>query len=202
MPQLVAIPATANSSGLSSLPLNDPSGNGAVAVWAAYMDWSIKLCAPGNAFAPVSGARFQSKSYKKDANHCVYFMLRGLQAGDNIAAYDAAGAPQTAALPISFVSTDRPSNNLAPRPSSSTPKLILHPAGAEQADIKITGQGWVDVCENVTKYILANEMGRLIVNSFSSNIDIFPILSAKQQANSTIQFSPQTFSGGEVAPGA
>ena len=113
MPHFVGIPARANSPGLSSLALKDPSGNAAVAVWAADMDWSIQLCAPGNAYAKIDSNRFQSAPYNKDANLHVSFMLRGLRGGDHIAAYDASGAPQTAALPITFVSTDRPSNDLA-----------------------------------------------------------------------------------------
>lgn len=202
MPHFVGIPATANSPGLSSLALKDPSGNAAVAVWAAGMDWKIRLCAPDNAFVPISSSRFQSPPpYKKDANQHVYFMLRGLKAGDNIAAYDASGRPQTAALPITFASTDRPSNNLPPRPSVSSAKLILNPAGAEQADLKTTGQDWVNGIEKVIKYILANQMGRLIVNFLPANVNIFPFLSGEQNANSTVQFSPKNFSG-SLAPGA
>jgi hypothetical protein len=202
MPNFVGIPAFANSPGLSSLALKDPSGNAAVAVWAANMDWTIQLCAHGNAFAPIPSNRFQSASYKKDANQNVYFMLRGLQGGDNIAAYDNTGAPQTAALPITSVSTDRPSNNLAPRASAFSPKLILNPAGAEQSDTPITGQEWVDKCEKVIKYMMANAMGQLIVGALPARVDIFPFLSGEQNANSTVQFAPQNFSGGAVAPGA
>ena len=202
MPHFVGIPATKNSPGLSSLALKDPSGNAAVAVWAAGMDWSIQLCQPGNAYVPIRSSRFQSPPpYKKDANLHVYFMLRGLKAGDNIAAYDAAGRPQTAALPITHVSTDRPSNNLPPRPSAFSSKLILNPAGAEQADLRTTGQDWINGIEKVIKYILANEMGRLIVNSLPGHVDIFPFLSGEQNANSTVQFSPKNFSG-SLAPGA
>ncbi len=202
MPHFVGIPATKNSPGLSSLALKDPSGNAAIAVWAAGMDWTIQLCAPGNAYVQVSSNRFQSPPpYKKDANLHVYFMLRGLKAGDNIAAYDAAGRPQTAALPITFASTDRPSNNLPPRPSAHSSKLILNPAGAEQADFKTTGQEWINGIERVIKYILANEMGRLIVNSMPGNVNIFPFLSGEQNANSAVQFSPKNFSG-SLAPGA
>ncbi len=202
MPHFVGIPATANSPGLSSLALKDPSGNAAVAVWAAEMNWKIKLCAPGNAFVTVASNRFQSPPpYKKDANKHVYFMLRGLKAGDHIAAYDAAGRPQTGALPITYVTTDRPSNNLASRPSAHSSKLILNPAGSEQADLKTTGQQWVDGIEKVIKYVLANEMGRLIVNSIPGNVNIFPFLSGEQNANSTVQFSPKNFSG-SLAPGA
>lgn len=202
MPHFVGIPATKNSPGLSSLALKDPSGNAAIAVWAAGMDWSIELCAPGNAFVKVPSNRFQSPDpYKKDANQFVYFMLRGLKAGDNIAAYDAAGRPQTAALPITFASTDRSSNNLAARPSAFSSKLILNPAGAEQADLKTTGPEWITGIEKVIKYILANQLGRLIVNSLPGNVDIFPFLSGEQNANSAVQFSPRNFSG-SLAPGA
>lgn len=202
MPHFVGIPATANSPGLSSLALKDRSGNAAIAVWAAGMDWTIRLCQPGNAYVPLDSNRFQSPPpYKKDGNRFVYFMLRGLKAGDAIAAYDSAGRPQTAALPITYVSTDRPSNNLAPRPSISTPKLILNPAGAEQADLKTTGQEWVNGIEKVIKYIIANPMGRLIVNALPNNVNIFPFLSGDQNANSAVQFSPKNFSG-SLAPGA
>ena len=202
MPNFVGIPAFANSPGLSSLALKDPSGNAAVAVWAANMDWTIQLCTPGNAFAPIPSDRFQSAAYKKDANLNVYFMLRGLKGGDNIAAYDNTGAPQTAALPITSVATDRPSNTLAARASAFSAKLILNPAGAEQSDIPITGQEWVDKCEKVIKYIMANGMGQLIVSALPARVDIFPFLSGEQNANSAVQFAPQNFSGGGVAPGA
>jgi hypothetical protein len=202
MPHFVGIPATANSPGLSSLALKDASGNAAIAVWAASMDWTIQLCAPRNAYVSIPSDRFQSPPpYKKDANLHVYFMLRGLKAGDNIAAYDSSGRPQTAALPITFVSTDRASNNLSSRPSAFSSKLILNPAGAEQADLKTTGQDWVNGIEKVIKYILANSMGRLIVNSLSANVNIFPFLSGEQNANSAVQFSPKNFSG-SLAPGA
>jgi hypothetical protein len=202
MPHFVGIPATANSPGLSSLALKDRSGNAAIAVWAAGMDWEIRLCAPGNAFVSIPSNRFQSPPpYKKDANLHVYFMLRGLKAGDNISAYDASGRPQTGALPITSVSTDRPSNNLSSRPSAFSSKLILNPAGAEQADLKTTGQDWVTGIEKVIKYILANEMGRLIVNSMPGPVNIFPFLSGEQNANSAVQFSPKNFSG-SLAPGA
>jgi len=166
------------------------------------MDWTIQLCAPGNAFAPIPSNRFQSAPYKKDANLNVYFMLRGLQGGDNIAAYDNTGAPQTAALPITSVATDRPSNNLAARASAFSSKLILNPAGAEQSDIRITGQEWVDTCEKVIKYIMANAMGQLIVSALPARVDIFPFLSGEQNADATVLFAPQNFSGGAVAPGA
>lgn len=205
MPHFVGVPAAANSPGLSSLALKDPSGNAAIAVWAAGMDWKIKLCKPGNAYESIPSGRFQSEPYKKDANLHVYFMLRGLKAGDNIAAYDGAGVAQTAALPIIYASTDRPSNNLPPRPSAYAPKLILNPAGAEQGDFKTTGQEWIDGIEKVIKYILANRMGRLIVNSLPGNVDIFPFLSGEQNSKSSgvkyIKFSPKNFSG-SLAPGA
>lgn len=195
MPNFVGIPATANSPGLSKLALRDRSGNGAVAVWAANMDWTIELCAPGNAYAKISSARFQSQSYKKDAHLHVYFMLRGLKAGDNIAAYDTNGAPQTAALPIVFSATDRPSNNLPARPSVWAPKLILNPAGAEQADAKTTGQEWLDTCENVIKYMMANALAQRVVASIAGTVNIFPFLSGEQNADSTIKFSPKNFAG-------
>jgi hypothetical protein len=199
MPNFVGIPATANSPGLSSLALKDPSGNAAVGVWAAGMDWTIQLCAPGNAYAPIDSSRFQSAPYNKDTNLNVYFMLRGLRGGDNIAAYDASGAPQTAALPITFVSTDRPSNDLSAQPSAFSSKLILNPAGVEQSDIKLSGQDWIDACEKAIKYILANQMGRLIVDSLPGNVDIFPFLSGEQNADSTVKFAPQNFAGSSAA---
>lgn len=205
MPHFVGIPAAANSPGLSRLALKDPSGNAAIAVWAAGMDWTIQLCAAGNAYVPLPDNRFQSEPYKKDAKLHVYFMLRGLRAGDNIAAYDAAGRPQTAALPITYASTDRPSNNLPPQPSVHSSKLILNPAGAEQGGFKTTGQEWINGIEKVIKYILANQMGTLIVNSLPGNVNIFPFLSPAQNAfatgSSDIQFSPKNFSG-SLAPGA
>ena len=200
MPHFVGIPAFPGSPGLSSLALKDPSGNAAVAVWAADMDWTVELCVPGNAFVKIASNRFQSESYKKDANLHVHFMLRGLKGGDNIAAYDASGAPQTAALPITSVSTDRPSNNLAARPSALSSKLILNPAGAEQSDVHITGQEWADTCERVIKFMLQNQLGRLIVNSLPGNVDIFPFLSGDANANSAIKFAPQNFAG-NMAPG-
>lgn len=205
MPHFVGIPAAANSPGLRSLALKDSSGNAAVAVWAASMDWSIQLCAAGNAYAPLPSNRFQSEPYKKDAKLHVYFMLRGLKAGDHIAAYDAAGRAQTAALPISYVSTDRPTNNLPPQPSVHSSKLILNPAGAEQGGFKTTGPEWINGIEKVIKYILANQMGTLIINSLPANVNIFPFLSPDQNAfatsNTDVQFSPKNFSG-SLAPGA
>jgi hypothetical protein len=201
MPHFVGIPATSNSPGLSKLSLKDPSGNAAVAVWAADMDWTVELCAPGNAYAKIPSNRFQSDPYRKDPNLYVYFMLRGLRGGDNIAAYDASGAPQTAALPIIAVSTDRPSNNLPARPSAFSSKLILNPAGAEQSDVHITGEEWVNTCERVIEYMLQNEMGRLIVASLPGNVDIFPFLSGEQNANSAIKFAPQNFAGNTLPGG-
>jgi hypothetical protein len=193
MPHFVAIPPKPSSPGLQKLALRDASGNGAVAVWAADRDWSIQLCAANNAYSPISSARFQSDSYNKDGNNFCYFMLRGLKSGDHIAAYDNAGRPQTAALPITFSSTDRPSNNLAARASVHSARLILNPAGAEQADLKTTGQEWVDTVERVIKYMLANPMGRLIVNSLTSNVNIFPYLRPDEQAWSNILFSPRNW---------
>lgn len=200
MPHFVQVPATSNSPGLSKLSLKDPSGNAAVAVWAAEMDWTVELCTPSNAYVKIFSNRFQSQSYKKDANRHVHFMLRGLKGGDNIAAYNASGAPQTAALPITAVSTDRPSNNLTARPSAFSAKLILNPAGAEQSDVHITGTEWVSKCEGAIKFMLANQMGRLIVDSLPRNVDIFPFLSGEQNANSAIKFAPQNFSSHQ--PGA
>jgi hypothetical protein len=201
MPHFVGIPATTNSPGLNKLSLKDPSGNAAVAVWAADMNWTVELCAPNNAYAKIGSSRFQSESYKKDANLHVYFMLRGLKGGDNIAAYNAAGAPQTAALPITAVSTDRSSNNLSARPSAFSSKLVLNPAGAEQSDIQITGQEWLDTCEKVIKYILDNQLGRLIVASLPGPVNIFPFLSGDENADSTIKFAPQNFAQ-NMMPGA
>lgn len=124
-----------------------------------------------------------------------------LKAGDNIAAYDASGRPQTAALPITFATTDRPSNNLPAQASVHSSKLILNPAGAEQADLKTTGQDWITGIEKVIKYILANELGRLIVNFMPGPVNIFPFLSGEQNANAAVQFSPNNFKG-SLAPGA
>jgi hypothetical protein len=201
MPHFVHIPARPNSPAATSLAIKDPRGDASIAVWAAERDWTIQCCQPGpaGAYSPIYNPRFQSKDFNKDTNKFVYFTLYGLKKGDFIAAYDANNAPQTAPLPVTFVSTDRPSNNFASRASKTFPSsFMLNPAGTDQAAIKTTAQEWIDDIEAVLAYIKNNRVGSLIVNSVPSTdlpLNIWPYLEGYEQAWSDIRFSRKTWQG-------
>jgi hypothetical protein len=189
MPHFVAVPATPNSPGLSSLPLRDPSGNGAVGVWAGHRNWSIKSCSPRDAYKPISNPRFQFYWYNTDANRFAYFNLMGLKKGDWIAAYDENDAPQTAALEITLLSAQGSISNIPAGQNTHDGRFWLNPAGAEQSEIKTTAQEWLSDTDIVIKYVTNVSFYKAIEGSLPSRVDIFPYLKGDNNADSSIRFS-------------
>jgi hypothetical protein len=161
-------------------------------VWGAQSNW--KIVAEDN-------PRFVAERYRTD-RLLTYFMLRGLKKGDRICVLDSQGGQQTDFLEISYVSTEtRPSNNLPTVQSRHHVNLRLNASGLEHGVAKISAADWSASVEKTIEVLLANQMGRLIVAALPEPVTIYPWLGSKQQAWSTVQFTPLFFKN-DLRPGA
>jgi hypothetical protein len=196
MPHFVRIPPPPNDQvpdpKFKTLALHDPSGNAAIAVWGAQPGWAI---------VAEDNPRFVAERYRVD-RLLSYFTLRGLKKGDRICVLDREGGQQTDFLEISYVSNDtRASDNLPTVMSRHSSNLLLNASGLEHGVAKISAAEWSASVEKAIEVLLGNEMGRLIVAALPGPVTIYPWLGSKQQAFSTVKFTPLFFKN-DVRPGA
>lgn len=172
-----------------SLSLYDKNGTAALGVWAANPDWKVKA---------ASNPRFLAEPYRTNGD-VVYFMLRGLVAGDKIAAFDEAGLQQTAWLDVKYSAGDRGAAVI--RKSHFFSRVTLDARGSNQGHYPMREEDWLDWVERCLGKIKENPVGKVVMTHLSSDVTIYPFLENQKNAFSDIRFTPSIF-GSDFRPGA
>ncbi|WP_254510914.1 hypothetical protein [Anatilimnocola floriformis] len=190
MAHFVHIPAPKNpgDAGISELVLPAANGTCAIGVWGMPDDSTV---AAENNFSFVA-AEFRNQNQVRS------FYLRGLKAGDKIAAFLPSGGQFTSWLPVKFVKGDKHATERAagklPR-SKHKPNFILDPHGAEQRHPPVKESAWLDAVEANLAKIKANPLGAAVLGGIVRDITITPFISSEQNANSAVTFTPQQWNG-------
>jgi hypothetical protein len=185
----IPVPRNPGDHGISELSLKDPNGTCAVGVWG--MPAGSKVKAEAN-------HSFVAGEYKSHHPEVRFFYLRGLRAGDNIAAFLPAGGQYTSWLPIKFVRGD---HHAKQRKTGTLPRsihksnFILDPHGAEQRKPPVKEADWTKAIEANLAKIKGNHLGAAILALITKDITIAPFISSELNANSSVTFTPQQWPG-------
>ncbi len=196
MPHFVALPlkgyVQTPDPNLASLSIDDSVGAIAIGVWAAGRDWTVRT---------RQNARSVSTWFREERAVGV-FMLRGLLTGDEIAGFDAAGAQQTAWLPVKRSAGDKGASVV--RKSASFPRVLLDARTSRQGFTPMKEEDWLAWVERCIVYIRKNAVGKAMTDFLPDPITIMPFLpndtNADAQPGPIIRFTPATF-GGKTAAG-
>jgi hypothetical protein len=173
---------------LTELSLFDPNATAAIAVWG-MPDNSEVLAENNDAFA--------AQEYRKQG-HLRFYYLRGLKAGDRIAAFLPTGGQFTGWLPIKFVKGDKFAKQRAagtlPRSKHKT-NFTLDPHGSAQRHPSVPEDVWLRTVDETILKIKGNPIGREVLGGLIKEITIAPYIPADANANSGVVFTPQTWRG-------
>jgi hypothetical protein len=174
---------------LKELSLFDPNATAAIAVWG--MPDNSEVQAENN-------DRFVAQEYRKQGDLRFYY-LRGLKAGDRIAAFLPNGGAQfTAWLPIKFVKGDHFAKQRAagtlPR-SKHKSNFILDPHGSAQRHPAVSEDVWLRTVDETILKIKGNPIGQAVLGGLVKEITIAPYIPADANANSAVVFTPQSWRG-------
>ncbi len=194
MAHFVHVPAPRNPGdhGISELSLKDPNGTCAIGVWGMPAKSSVKA---------ENNPRFVAGEYQSHNKEVRYFYLRGLKAGDRIAAFlptDSGGGQYTSWLPIKFVRGDHFAKQRAtgtlPR-SVHKSNFILDPHGAEQRKPPVKEADWTKAIEANLARIKGTFIGVEVLNAITKDVTIAPFLESRLNAYSSVTFTPQQWNG-------
>ncbi len=176
---------------LTSLALRDANGTAAMGVWGISAAYTVQA---------ENNPRFNADRIR--LNGVVgHFMLRGLVKGDKIAAFDGAGAQQTAWLPIAFSAGDKGAAVI--KQSASFSNVKLDARGSNQGFFPMNEQDWLAWVERCLAVIKRNRVGAVVLASLSAKaITIMPFLPNDRNADAdnttnVIRFTPKAFGGFE-----
>ena len=140
------------------------------------------------------------------------FHLKGLRSGDQIAIYreTSGGAPisnwvqHSAAVTVDKIIADRYAQALVagtlPK-YAGNPNIELYPFGARHRTPPMSEQAWLQSVVRTLDTINANPLGRAILGLLKSRIVIHPWIPPYANANSEVNFTPQTWDKGAERPG-
>lgn len=184
----IPVPKNPGDHGISTLSLKDPNGTCAIGVWG--MPAGSKVEAADN-------PRFLAGKYHT-VGHVQCYYLRGLKAGDEIAAFLPTGERYTSWLPIKFVKGDHLAKQRAagtlPR-SAHMNNFILDSHGSLQRKPPIKEEDWTKAVENNIATIKANPIGAGVLGGFMRDITISPRIASSLNANSAVNYTPQQWKG-------
>jgi hypothetical protein len=172
----------------TELSLHDPNGTAAIAVWGMPDNSEVQA---------ESNDRFAAQEYRKQGDLRFYY-LRGLKAGDKIAAFLPTGERYTGWLSIKFVAGDKFAKRRAagtlPR-SKHKSNFILDPHGSAQRHPAVPEDVWVRTVDDTILKIKSNPIGQAVLGGLVRDITIVPFIPAGDGGNSAIVFSPQSWNG-------
>lgn len=184
----VPVPRNPGDHGISELSLKDPNGTCAIGVWGMPAKSTVRA---------EDNPRFVAGEYHRTSEvHCFY--LRGLKAGDNIAAFLPTGERYTSWLPIKFVRGDHLAKQ---RKAGTLPRsihksnFILDSHGSEQRKPPVKEADWTKAIEANLAKIKGNHIGATVLAALTKDITIVPFLKAERNANSAVSFTPQQWPG-------
>lgn len=183
----IPIPKNPGDHGISTLSLKDPNGTCNIGVWG--MPKGSKVEAADN-------PRFLAgKSYTQ--GHVQVYYLRGLKAGDEIAAFLPTGERYTSWLPIKFVKGDHLAKQRAagtlPR-SAHKNNFILDSHGALQRKPPLKEEDWTKAVENNILTIKGHPLGAQVLAALTRDITFTPRI-GNLFANSAVNYTPQQWAG-------
>lgn len=184
----IPVPKNPGDHGISSLSLKDANGTCAIGVWGMPAKSTVQAS---------DNPRFVAGKYHQ-VGHVQCFYLRGLKAGDEIAAFLPTGERYTSWLPIKFVRGDhlakqRKAGTL-PR-SAHKSNFILDSHGSLQRKPAVKEADWTKAVEANIAKIKANAIGAGILGGLVRDITITPHISSELNANSAVNFTPQQWNG-------
>lgn len=183
----IPIPKNPGDNGISTLSLKDPNGTCNIGVWGMPPKSEIKAS---------DNARFLAGKSYTQGNVQVYY-LRGLKAGDEIAAFLPTGERYTSWLPITFVKGD---HLAAQRAAGTLPRsvhknnFILDSHGALQRKPPLKEADWTKEVENNIATIKAHPLGILVLGILTRDITFTPRI-GNLFANSAVNYTPQQWKG-------
>jgi hypothetical protein len=174
---------------LTELSLFDPNATASIAVWGMPDNSEVKA---------ENNYQFVAEEYRKQGD-LRFFYLRGLKAGDRIAAFLPNGGAQfTGWLPIKFVQGDHYAKQRAagalPR-SQHKSNFILDPHGSTQRFPAVPEDVWLRTVDETILKIRGNPIGRQVLGGLVREITIAPFIPSYENANSAVSFTPQSFRG-------
>jgi hypothetical protein len=184
----IPIPRNPGDNGISTLSLKDPNGTCNIGVWGMPAKSTVQAS---------DNPRFLAgKSYTSGSVQVYY--LRGLKAGDEIAAFLPTGERYTSWLPIKLVKGD---HLAAQRAAGTLPRsahknnFILDSHGSLQRKPPLKEEDWTKAIENNILTIKGHPLGAQVLAALTRDITFTPRIASSLNANSAVNYTPQQWAG-------